>query len=150
MRAAVRAAVRPRILLPSERTMFPSLRKNQRSKPAGGAVCGLHLEQSEAIAAVARLDGGLSVQRAAAADLPLEALRGAGLRPVGLDLSAFALVRALYAPAAQNDSGAVLYAHVAGTTTMAIADGPDCRFTRVSTAGFDTFAAQLAERAEIA
>src|SRR5207247_7461045 len=74
------------------------------------------------------------------------------LRPVGLDLSAFALVRALYAPpdAAEGDGGAVLYAHVAGSTTMAIADGPDCRFTRVSTAGFDTFAAQLAERAEIA
>src|SRR5256714_2337040 len=55
--------------------MFPSLRKNHRSKPAGGAVCGLHLEQSEAIAAVARVDRGLSVQRAAAADLPLGAVR---------------------------------------------------------------------------
>jgi type IV pilus assembly protein PilM len=236
--------------------MLSSLRKPSR-KPAAGGVCGLHLEQSEAIAAVARTDGGLRVQRAAVADLPLgavrdgevadpvalgtalkrlfaehrlpkrvrvgvanqrtimrtidlpplehdgeiaaavrmhapehiampldqavldhqvlglvdtpegprmrvvvvatdresvdrllEALRYAGLRPAGLDLSAFALVRALHDPSADGD-GPVLYAHVAGTTTMAIADGIACRFTRVSTAGFDTFAAQLAERAEI-
>ncbi|HEY3020400.1 MAG TPA: hypothetical protein VGJ32_09410, partial [Solirubrobacteraceae bacterium] len=37
-----------------------------------------------------------------------------------------------------------------GTTTMAIAEGTDCRFTRLSSAGFDTFAGQLAERAGIA
>src|SRR4051794_35635024 len=242
--------------------MFPTLRQpSRRTKPTSG-VCGLHLEQSEAIAAVAGLEAGLTVHRAAAADLPLgavrdgevmdpealgialkrlfaehrlpkrvrvglanqrtimrtidlpplerdaeiaaavrmhapehiampldqaitdhqvlglvdtpegprmrvvvaatdresverllDALRRAGLRPAGLDLSAFALVRALYTPPsadADADAGAVLYAHVAGTTTMAIADGTDCRFTRVSTAGFDTFAAQLAERAEIA
>ncbi|HEY3019883.1 MAG TPA: pilus assembly protein PilM, partial [Solirubrobacteraceae bacterium] len=206
--------------------MFPSLRKPTRSKHSA-PVCGLHLEQSEAIAAVARLEDGLVVQRAAAVDLPLgavrdgevidpealghalkrmftehrlpkrvrvgvanqrtimrtidlpplerhaeiaaavqmhapdhiampldqavtdhqvlglvdtpdgprmrvvvaatdresverllDALRRAGLRPAGLDLSAFALIRALHDRAAED---AVLYAHVAGTTTMAIA-----------------------------
>jgi Tfp pilus assembly PilM family ATPase len=74
-----------------------------------------------------------------------------------VDLSAFALIRALdrvvtapatdEAPEAPED--AVLYAHVAGITTLAIAHGQDCRFTRVSSAGFDTFTAQLAERAAI-
>jgi type IV pilus assembly protein PilM len=237
--------------------MFPRLRKNSTAKHAA-PVCGLHLEQSEAIAAVAGLENGLAVQRAAAVDLPLgavrdgevfdpealgaalkrlfaehklpkrvrvgvsnqrtimrtidlpplerdaeiaaavrmhapehiampldqavtdyqvlglvdtpegprmrvvvvatdresverllEALRAAGLRPAGLDLAAFALIRALYDRRRETD-GAVLYAHVAGTTTMAIAHETDCRFTRVSTAGFDTFAAQLAERAGIA
>jgi type IV pilus assembly protein PilM len=236
--------------------MLPSLRKPSRAKTAA-PVCGLHLEQSEAIAAVAHRDGRLSVQRAAACDLPfgavrdgevmdpdalgaalkrlfaehklpkrvrvgiasqrtimrtidlpplgraaeieaavrmhapehiampleqavtdyqvlglvntpegprmrvvvaaadresvdrlLEALRKAGLRPAGIDLSAFALVRALHDQVADADVP-VLYAHVAGTTTMAIAEGTACRFTRVSTAGFDTFAGQLAERAEI-
>jgi type IV pilus assembly protein PilM len=78
----------------------------------------------------------------------LGALRRAGLRAEGLDLSAFALIRALHGGAREID-GPVLYAHVGGTTTMAIAEGTDCRFTRVSTAGFDTFAAQLAERAEV-
>jgi type IV pilus assembly protein PilM len=94
----------------------------------------------------------------------LDALRRAGLRPVGLDLSAFALIRALHtaepAPTVVDADGApdprpadaataVLYAHVAGTTTLAIAEDADCRFTRLSSAGFDTFAAQLAERAGI-
>src|SRR5437762_3082983 len=54
--------------------MFPTLRKPTRSKPTSG-VCGLHLEQSEAIAAVAGIEGGLTVHRAAAADLPLGAVR---------------------------------------------------------------------------
>jgi type IV pilus assembly protein PilM len=245
--------------------MLPNLRKPTRTKKASSPVSGLHLEQSEAIAAVASLDGGLGVERAAAVDLPLgavrdgevidpealgaalkrlfaehrlpkrvrvgianhrtlmrtidlpplereseiaaavrlhapehipmpldqavtdhhvlglvdtpegprmrvvvvatdrasidrllEALRIAGLRPAGVDLSAFALIRALdgAAPVADDDEAgskedAVLYAHVAGTTTLAIAQGSDCRFTRVSAAGFDTFTAQLAERAAI-
>src|SRR4051794_5866890 len=237
--------------------MLPSLRNRSAGPKPSAAVVGLHLEQSEAIAAVARLDGGLTVQRAAAGDLPygavrdgevldpealgnalkrlftehrlprrvrvgianqrtimrtidlpplerdaeieaavrmhapdhiampldqavldfqvlglvdtpegprmrvvvvatdresvdrlLEALRRAGLRVAGLDLSAFALVRALRG-AARDVEEPVLYAHVAGTTTMAIADGSTCRFTRVPPAGFDTFAGQLAERAEI-
>ena len=248
--------------------MLPNLRKPARTKKASSPVSGLHLEQSEAIAAVASLDGGLGVDRAAAVDLPLgavrdgevmdpealgqalkrlfaehrlpkrvrvgianhrtlmrtidlpplereseiaaavrlhapehipmpldqavtdhhvlglvdtpegprmrvvvvatdrssidrllEALRIAGLRPAGIDLSAFALIRALDGAAAQSaadddaeqEAGedAILYAHVAGTTTLAIAHGADCRFTRVSAAGFDTFTAQLAERGAI-
>jgi type IV pilus assembly protein PilM len=243
--------------------MLPTLRKPAGTKKASSPVSGLHLEQSEAIAAVAKFDGGFGVQRAAAVDLPLgavrdgevldpealggalkrlfsehrlpkrvrvgianhrtlmrtidlppleraseiaaavrlhapehipmpldqavidhhvlglvdtpegprmrvvvvasdrgsidrllEALRIAGLRPVGIDLSAFALIRALNgtvaAPADEEAADdAVLYAHVAGTTTLAIAHGSDCRFTRVSSAGFDTFTAQLAERAAI-
>src|SRR4051794_8022694 len=236
--------------------MLPNLRKPTRSKPTSG-VCGLHLEQSEAIAAVAGIEGGLTVHRAAAADLPLgavrdgevidaealgialkrlfaehklpkrvrvglanqrtimrtidlpplerdaeiaasvrmhapehiampldqaitdhqvlglvdtpegprmrvvvaatdresierllDAVRRAGLRPVGIDLSAFALVRALHG-GARDVEGPVLYAHVAGQTTLAIADGTAVRFTRISQAGFDAFASQLAERAEI-
>src|SRR4051812_19314187 len=54
--------------------MLPSLPKPSRSKPAA-TVVGLHLEQSEAIAAVARVEDGLTVHRAAAADLPLGAFR---------------------------------------------------------------------------
>src|SRR3954468_11725805 len=55
--------------------MLPSLRNRSAGPKPSAAVVGLHLEQSEAIAAVARLDGGLTVQRAAAADLPLGAVR---------------------------------------------------------------------------
>src|SRR5260370_10201716 len=54
--------------------MLPSLRKPSRAKTSA-PVCGLHLEQSEAIAAVAQRDGRLSVPRAAAGDLPYGAVR---------------------------------------------------------------------------
>src|SRR3954463_10523491 len=214
--------------------MFPPFRKTPASQQKKAApVCGLPLEQSEAIAAVAGLDNGLAVQRAAAVDLPLgavrdgevvdaellgaslkrlfaehklpkrvrvgvsnqrtimrtidlpplerdaeiaaavrmhapehiampldqaltdyqvlglvdtpegprmrvvvvatdresierllEALRVAGRRPAGVDLAAFALIRALH-DRTREEEGAVLYAHVAGTTTMAIAEGTD-------------------------
>src|SRR3954453_7100858 len=238
--------------------MLPSLRNRRSARPKpSAAVVGLHLEQSEAIAAVARLDGGVTVQRAAAADLPLgavrdgevldpealgnalkrlftehrlpkrvrvgianqrtimrtidlpplerdaeiaaavrmhapehiampfeqavtdyqvlglvdtpdgprmrvvvvatdresvgrllEALRRAGLRPAGVDLSAFALIRALRDTKGDSSEG-VLYAQVGGMTTIAIAEGPVCRFTRVSPIGLDSFAEQLADRAGI-
>lgn len=78
-------------------------------------------------------------------DRLLEALRRAGLTPVGIDLSAFALVRALHGATGRTS----LYAQVGGMTTVAIAEGPICRFTRVSPTGLDHFADQLAERAGI-
>lgn len=78
-------------------------------------------------------------------DRLLAALRHAGLRPVGIDLAAFALVRALYRADADTD-GPVLYAHVSGSTTLAIAERAVCRFTRVGPAGLDMFTESLAER----
>jgi type IV pilus assembly protein PilM len=81
-------------------------------------------------------------------DRLLEAVRAAGLRPVGIDLSAFALIRALQDRKAGTAEG-VLYAQVGGMTTVAIAEGEVCRFTRVSQIGLDSFAGTLAERAGI-
>jgi type IV pilus assembly protein PilM len=58
----------------------------------------------------------------------VEAVRSAGLRPVGIDLNAFALVRAL-ASGARDDSARV-YCHMGAITNLAIAVGADCLFTR--------------------
>jgi type IV pilus assembly protein PilM len=74
----------------------------------------------------------------------LEATRGAGLRPVGIDLSAFAMIRAL-AGGVPDDGGAA-YLNVGGLTNMAVAEGATCRFARVLRIGVETMAAQLAER----
>src|SRR5271157_5318014 len=63
-------------------------------------------------------------------DRLLAAVRGAGLTPQGVDLSAFALIRSLYRPASE-ESGRVLYLNVDGLTNLAIAEGKICRFTRV-------------------
>lgn len=58
----------------------------------------------------------------------VEAVRTAGLRPVGIDLNAFALVRALAAGA--RDDSARVYCHLGAITNLAIAVGSNCLFTR--------------------
>lgn len=59
----------------------------------------------------------------------VDAVRGAGLKPEGIDLDAFALVRALAAPGPAGGS-ATLYCHLAGVTNLAVAVGRTCLFTR--------------------
>jgi type IV pilus assembly protein PilM len=58
----------------------------------------------------------------------VESVRAAGLRPVGIDLNAFALVRALAAGA--RDDSARVYCHLGAITNLAIAVGGSCLFTR--------------------
>lgn len=71
----------------------------------------------------------------------LVATRAAGLRPEGVDLSAFAMVRALGA----SDAPA-LYVSVGGLTNLAVADQGNCLFTRTSGGGLEAMAIDLAER----
>ncbi len=79
----------------------------------------------------------------------LSAARRAGLRPEGIDLSAFALIRSLYRSDDEH-SGRVLYLNVDGLTNLAIAEGSICRFTRVVGSGLEGMAVELAERRGIA
>ena len=73
----------------------------------------------------------------------LEALKRAGLRPHGIDLSAFAMIRALHRP---GWTGPTLYMNVGGITNLAIAVGTTCVFTRVIAHGTESVAEALAER----
>ena len=66
----------------------------------------------------------------------VEAVRAAGLKPEGVDLEAFALVRTL-APATEGDETARVYCHLAGLTNLAIAVGDTCLFTRPLASGWD-------------
>jgi type IV pilus assembly protein PilM len=75
----------------------------------------------------------------------LAAVRSAGLRPEGIDLSAFALIRSLHR-ADEEHAGRVLYLNIGGLTNMAIAEGTLCRFTRVVGGGLESMAADVAER----
>jgi type IV pilus assembly protein PilM len=70
------------------------------------------------------------------------AARQAGLRPVGIALSAFAMIRALH----DGSSGATLYVSVGGMTNLALAEGTTCVFTRAVPGGVEALAASLAER----
>jgi type IV pilus assembly protein PilM len=82
----------------------------------------------------------------------VEPIRRAGLEPVGIDLSAFAMIRALAdaVPAAgaaepgQRPSEAVLFCNVGDVTNLAVARGRSCLFTRVSHAGLESICERLA------
>ena len=68
----------------------------------------------------------------------IEACKGAGLKAEGIDLDAFALVRALATASAPDDSARV-YCHLAGITNLATALGSSCLFTRpLSTSSDDS------------
>lgn len=73
----------------------------------------------------------------------LGAVRRAGLRPEGIDLAAFAMIRALYRPGRE---GSTLYVNIGGVTNIAIAQGTTCVFTRAVAYGTETMIAELAER----
>ncbi|HVD58945.1 MAG TPA: hypothetical protein VNC17_19040, partial [Thermoleophilaceae bacterium] len=69
----------------------------------------------------------------------LEAVKAAGLKAEGVDLDAFALVRALGAnvPDDGGGDGAVVFCHLGGVTNLAIAVGSSCFFTRPLSAVWD-------------
>jgi type IV pilus assembly protein PilM len=91
-------------------------------------------------------------------------LREAGLDPVGVDLSAFGMIRALASSAAAGPTapgdgeqggdgaaevparagGAVLYCSVGDVMNLAVARGRACLFTRVATTGLETIGGRLA------
>jgi type IV pilus assembly protein PilM len=84
----------------------------------------------------------------------LKPLRDAGLEPVGVDLSAFAMIRALagevrpegddtMATESMPARAAVLYCNVGDVSNLAVARGRSCLFTRVSPVGLDDVAESL-------
>jgi type IV pilus assembly protein PilM len=85
----------------------------------------------------------------------LRPLRDAGLEPVGVDLSAFAMIRALAGDDAVADpeqvgtQPAVLYCNVGDVSNLAVAKGRSCLFTRVSPVGLDDIAASLAAKTSL-
>jgi type IV pilus assembly protein PilM len=102
----------------------------------------------EVLAVAARRDMVVSV---------LEALRQAELKPVGIDLSAFGMIRALDqrmpAVAPPEPDGmppaTTLYCHLGDVTNLAVARDGQCVFTRVAPFGIETIAERLASRREI-
>ncbi len=77
----------------------------------------------------------------------LSALRAAGIKPVGVDLSAFAMVRALYRPGPEDEHA--LYLAIGGLTNLAVARGRACTFARASGSGVEALAVELAERSQL-
>jgi type IV pilus assembly protein PilM len=68
----------------------------------------------------------------------LEAAKQAGLKPEGIDLDAFALVRTLAVAAGETpEDTARVYCHLGGVSNLAIAVGSACFFTRPLSAVWD-------------
>jgi type IV pilus assembly protein PilM len=67
----------------------------------------------------------------------LEAVKAAGLKADGVDLDAFALVRALAVEPAEEEQAARVYCHLGGVTNLAVAVGSSCFFTRPLSAVWD-------------
>jgi type IV pilus assembly protein PilM len=84
---------------------------------------------SEAPDGTERMQVVLVAARSAMVEAYIEAVKKAGLRPLGMDLDAFALVRVLARNAPPSDSARV-FCHLAGVTNLAIAVGESCYFTR--------------------
>lgn len=78
-------------------------------------------------------------------DRLLSAVRDAGLRPEGVDLSAFAMLRALATPADEL----VLHLSIGGGVNLAVGRGRECVFTRTVAGGLEPMALDLAERCEL-
>jgi type IV pilus assembly protein PilM len=76
----------------------------------------------------------------------MAACKAAGLKPEGIDLSAFAMIRALHRESASETPEPVLYLSVGGLTNLAVAEGTTCLFTRVVGGGLEAIAVELAER----
>lgn len=72
----------------------------------------------------------------------LAAVTGAGLKPRGVDLSAFAMIRAL----GGGRDGCALYLSVGGMANLAVVVDGVCVFTRVTGAGLERMGIELAER----
>lgn len=80
----------------------------------------------------------------------IEPVRRAGLQPIGIDLSAFAMIRALadvggfVVEPGERPTEAVLYCNVGDVTNLAVARGRSCLFTRVSQTGLEAVTERLA------
>jgi type IV pilus assembly protein PilM len=131
--AAVRFAAQEQIAMPLEQAVI-----DHRVVGGVGAADG-SAPQIDVIVVAARRD---------MISASLKPLRDAGLEPIGVDLSAFGMIRALGGTASgtapQPAPGAVLYCNIGDVTNLAVAKGSACLFTRVSPVGLGDIATSLA------
>lgn len=142
MEAAVRFQAQEQVPMPLDQAVLEHQVVGGVAAEEGGAA------QVDVVVVAARRDMVASF---------IEPIRRAGLDPVGVDLSAFGMIRALASVAAgagaEADApaaGAVLYCNLGDVTNLAVARGNACLFTRVSYAGLEPISARLASAREVA
>jgi type IV pilus assembly protein PilM len=137
---AVRFRAQDQIPMPLDQAILDHRVVSREKGPEGD-------RQMKVIAVAARRDMVVAL---------LGAMRKAGLQPVGIDLSAFGMIRALDAtpaPPVEGEEGqlqtATLFAYLGDVTNLAVALGGQCLFTRVAPFGIENVAERVAERAEM-
>ena len=138
--SAVRFRAQDQIPMPLEQAVLDHRVVSRGKNPEGE-------RQMEVLAVAARRDMVVSL---------LGALRKAGLQPVGIDLSAFGMLRALDIQPElpiEGEEGQIqsttLYAYLGDITNLAVARGGQCLFTRVAPFGIENIAQRVAEGAEM-
>jgi len=103
--------------------------------PLDEAVLDYHVpRRSEGLEGAARMQVVVVAARRSMIEGFLEATRGAGLKPEGIDLNAFALMRTLGVDASEQT--ARVFCDVATVVNLSIAVGDLCAFTRPLSAGW--------------
>jgi type IV pilus assembly protein PilM len=147
----VRVVELPRIEDPKERdTAVRFQAADAIAMPLDDAVLDYQVAgYAEALDGSSRMQVVLVAARRSMIDALLEAAKKAGLRPDGIDLDAFALVRtlALASAGSENDDSARVFCHLGGVSNLAVAVGTTCFFTRPLSAVWEdeAAAAQLAD-----
>jgi len=85
---------------------------------------------TEAPDGTARMQVVLVAARHSMIEKLMEATRHAGIKPAGIDLDAFALVRTLASETDGDPGSARVYCHLGGISNLAVAVGGTCYFTR--------------------
>jgi type IV pilus assembly protein PilM len=134
--AAVRFRAQDQIPMPLDQAVLDHRVISRGTGPEGD-------RQMEVLAVAARRDMIVSL---------LEALREAGLRPVGIDLSAFGMIRALDmtppVPPEEDEAQVqttTLFCSLGDITNLAVARGGECLFTRVAPFGMESIAQRVAD-----
>ena len=129
----VRVVELPRIEDPKQRDAAVRFQAAEAiAMPLDEAVLDHHVAgYAEALDGSPRMQVVLVAARRSMIDALLEAAKKAGLKPEGVDLDAFALVRTLAAASATGaEDTARVFCHLGGVSNLAIAVGTTCFFTR--------------------
>ncbi|MCO5328270.1 MAG: type IV pilus assembly protein PilM [Solirubrobacterales bacterium] len=165
-RVVVRTLRMPRVEKQGEiENAIRFMAQEQMQMPLDDAVVDWQvLDSSPEVAASGQMDVAVAAARWDMVRPLVDTVRAAGLRPVGVDVSAFGMIRALSkepaiaasgpyaagAPAPQADGipsqPARLFCSLGDVTNLAIARGAGCLFTRVFPYGMEAIAATLGER----
>jgi type IV pilus assembly protein PilM len=127
--AAVQLQARDHIPMPMDQAVLDYRSLGRVDTPAG--------PRTRVVVVAARRE---TVERYAAV------AKAAGLELVGIDLSAFAMLRSLDT---EDGEGAALVVNVAGMTNVAVASGRTCLFTRTTPVGIESMAETLAQRCSL-